>query len=60
MRFRDFFYQKNEALTGTGDIAGFSRIVMPMVRRTWVADLSDSEDEKPKKKHKKKKKDDDE
>lgn len=54
MRFKDWFY--SESLTSTGDIAGFSRIVLPLVRRVWTADLSDMDEDEPKKKHKKKKK----
>ena len=52
LSFKQWLLQ-NECGTSTGDIAGFSRMIMPLVTRTWVTD-----DLNPKKKKKKKKKDD--
>ncbi len=37
MRFKDFI-NMNETGTSTGDIATFSRIVIPMTRRSWPTD----------------------
>lgn len=40
MRFREFL-NIQEAGTSTGDIAGFSRICIPMVRRQWATHMTD-------------------
>lgn len=37
MKFKDWL---NEAMTSTADVAGFSRICLPMVRRQWPSDGS--------------------
>lgn len=36
MKFKDWFI--NEVGTSTADVAGFSRITIPLVRRWWVSD----------------------
>lgn len=40
MRFKEFL-QLDEAGTTTGDIAGFSRITLPLVRRIWPTEVED-------------------
>lgn len=40
MRFREFL-KLQEAGTSTGDIAGFSRICIPMIRRQWATHWTD-------------------
>lgn len=42
MRFKDFI-ELTEAGTTTGDIAGFSRITLPLVRRVWPSDIAEVE-----------------
>ncbi len=53
MKFKEWL-ELNETGTSTGNIAGFPRIVMPLVRRNWPSDLSDENLGKKKKKKKKK------
>lgn len=40
MKFKEWL-EIQETMTSTGDIAGFSRIVMPLSRRLWPGDYSD-------------------
>ena len=50
MRFKEFLLK--EVGTSTGDIAGFRRIAIPMVRRMWPPSVATmfEEDPPPKKK----------
>lgn len=36
MKFREFLAKE---MTSTGDVAGFSRICLPMVTRTWMPNV---------------------
>jgi len=45
MRFKEFLLK--EVGTSTGDIAGFRRIAIPLVRRMWPPNISMMFDEKP-------------
>lgn len=52
LSFKDWFVK--EAMTNTADIAGFSRIAIPMVSRKWmpnvVFDMNPTQNEPDKKK----------
>lgn len=48
MKFKDWFLK--ETSTSTGDIAGFSRISIPLVTRTWAPEIVNSIDAPKKKK----------
>ncbi len=45
MRFKEWLIK--EVGTSTGDVAGFKRISIPMVRRTWAKDIAYQMDLKP-------------
>lgn len=47
MRFKEFMIQ--EVGTSTGDIAGFSRISIPLTRRMWPSPVNVLEDDSKKK-----------
>lgn len=48
MTFREFITMQ-ETMTSTANIAGYSRITLPLVQRTWPSDLSDEANKKRKK-----------
>jgi hypothetical protein len=45
MRFKDFI----ESMTSTADVAGFSRIAIPLVRRVWPTEVEVDGEKKKKK-----------
>lgn len=51
MRFKDWFLK--ETMTSTGDIAGFSRMTLPLVTRTWAPEIVSDMDVKGYPKNKK-------
>jgi hypothetical protein len=40
MKFKDWINREIAEMTSTGDVAGFSRICIPMVSRSWMPQIA--------------------